>query len=188
MNRNGPNPEKWVPSTPKHFSKQEKYWFERIAEDLNASDILTHIDGMALELLVGVYVEWRQHRDVIKKEGHLYRTESKDGNVMIRPHPQVAMMAVGLFMCSVNSDVFHAGVIQILLPSLPPDCVVVMDNATFHKRLDTQKVIDDAGHIIEYLPPYSPDLNPVEHKWAEAKSKRRAVNCSIDALFSHYMT
>jgi len=92
-----------------------------------------------------------------------------------------ALMAVGLFMCSVNSDVFHAGVIQILLPSLPPDSVVVMDNATFHKRLDTQKVIDDAGHIIVYL-------HPIEHKWAEAKSKRRAVNCSIDALFSHYMT
>lgn len=99
-----------------------------------------------------------------------------------------ALMAVGLFICSVNSDVFHVWVIQILLPSLPPDSVVVMDNAPFHKRLDTQKVIDDAGHIIEYLPPYSPDLNPVEHKWAEAKSKRRAVNCSIDALFSHYMT
>lgn len=93
LNRNEPKPEKWVPPTPKHFSKQEKYWFERIAEDLNASEILTNIDGMALELLVGAYVEWRQHRDVIKKEGHSYRTESKDGNVMIRPHPQVAMMA-----------------------------------------------------------------------------------------------
>ncbi|PAV11287.1 hypothetical protein CBG25_00715 [Arsenophonus sp. ENCA] len=68
LNKNEPKPEKWVPPTPKHFSKQEKYWFERIAEDLNASDILTHIDGMALELLIGAYVEWRKHREALEKE------------------------------------------------------------------------------------------------------------------------
>ncbi|WP_268802497.1 MULTISPECIES: phage terminase small subunit P27 family [Candidatus Williamhamiltonella] len=55
--------------------------------------MLTHLDGMALELLIGAYVEWRQHRDGIDKEGHFYKTQSQDGNVMIRPHPQVAMMA-----------------------------------------------------------------------------------------------
>uniref|UniRef100_A0A3B0M1I3 Phage terminase small subunit P27 family n=1 Tax=Arsenophonus endosymbiont of Trialeurodes vaporariorum TaxID=235567 RepID=A0A3B0M1I3_9GAMM len=93
FNKNEPKPQKWVPPTPKHFSKQEKYWFERIAEDLDASDIITNIDGMALELLVGAYVEWRQHKDVIEKEGHSYKTQSQDGNVMIRPHPQVAMMS-----------------------------------------------------------------------------------------------
>lgn len=55
--------------------------------------VLTVIDGMALELLVGAYVEWRRHRDVIDEEGDSYKTTSSDGSVMIRPHPQVAMMA-----------------------------------------------------------------------------------------------
>ncbi|MEA9445615.1 IS630 family transposase [Candidatus Fukatsuia symbiotica] len=96
------------------------------------------------------------------------------------------LMAVGLFFYSINSDVFYAWVTQRLLPTLPPHCVIVMDNASFHKRLDIQQAISKAGHRIEYLPPYPPDLNPIEHKWAQAKSKRRDLNCSLDALFSQY--
>jgi transposase len=42
-----------------------------------------------------------------------------------------------------------------------------MDNASFHKRQDIQEAITQAGHILEYLPPYSPDLNPIEKKWAQ---------------------
>ncbi|MSP27173.1 MAG: IS630 family transposase, partial [Methylococcales bacterium] len=39
-------------------------------------------------------------------------------------------------------------------------------------------------HSLEFLPPYSPDLNPIEHKWAQAKALRRKKNCSTDTLFS----
>ncbi|CAA2930626.1 hypothetical protein ARSQ2_01759 [Arsenophonus endosymbiont of Bemisia tabaci Q2] len=42
----------------------------------------------------------------------------------------------------------------------------MMDNATFHKKQSIQQVIIDAGHMVESLPTYSPDLNPIEHKWA----------------------
>ncbi|WGM06852.1 phage terminase small subunit P27 family [Arsenophonus nasoniae] len=93
INKNEPKPEKGVPPTPKHFNKQERYWFKVLCERLDAIGVITAIDGMALELLVGAYVEWRKHRDVIDKEGETYKTTSTDGNVMIRPHPQVAMMA-----------------------------------------------------------------------------------------------
>ncbi len=49
----------------------------------------------------------------------------------------------------------------------------MMDNATFHKKHNIQQVIIDAGYMVEYLPTYSPDLNPIEHKWAQAKSKKQ---------------
>ena len=58
-----------------------------------------------------------------------------------------------------------------------------MDNASFHKRLDIQEDIKQAGHILEYLPAYSPDLNPIEHKWAQAKAIRRQKRCPSDELF-----
>ncbi|QBY44218.1 Phage terminase, small subunit [Arsenophonus nasoniae] len=87
-----PKPKRGSP-TPKHFNKQERYWFKVLCERLDAIGVITAIDGMALELLVGAYVEWRKHPDVIDKEGETYKTTSTDGNVMIRPHPQVAMMA-----------------------------------------------------------------------------------------------
>lgn len=62
-----------------------------------------------------------------------------------------------------------------------------MDNASFHKREDIKKAIEESAAIVEYLPPYSPDLNPIECKWAQAKSIRRKHRCeNIDELFYRY--
>lgn len=94
------------------------------------------------------------------------------------------LITVSLIDGSVNSDVFHAWVEQDLLPKLIKSSVIVMDNASFHKREDTIEMIFSAGHILEYLPPYSPDLNPIEHKWAQAKAIRKRNFCDVDQLFS----
>ena len=94
------------------------------------------------------------------------------------------LLTVGLFAGSINSNVFFAWVTQDLLPKLPENAVVVMDNASFHKRSDIQRAILEAGHVLEYLPPYSPDLNPIEHKWAQSKAVRKQKNCTISELFS----
>ena len=58
-----------------------------------------------------------------------------------------------------------------------------MDNAAFHKRQDIQDLLAQHGHQILWLPPYSPDLNPIEKMWAWVKAKRKKwlVN-SIDKL------
>ena len=93
------------------------------------------------------------------------------------------LLTVALFAFNINADVFTVWVEQDLLPKLPPNTVIVMDNATFHKRNDTQDLIREAGHELLYLPPYSPDLNPIEHKWAQAKAIRRKTQQGIDALF-----
>ena len=63
-----------------------------------------------------------------------------------------------------------------------------MDHASFQKRQDIQQAILNAGYLIEYLPPYSPDFNPIEHQWAKAKSKRRGINYDIERLFLKHMT
>jgi transposase len=93
------------------------------------------------------------------------------------------LLTVCLFPCNIDSDVFHGWLTGDLIPNLPPGAVIVMDNASFHKRQDMKKAIKDAGHILEYLPPYSPDLNPIEHKWAQAKAIRRKEKCNIERLF-----
>ncbi len=64
-----------------------------------------------------------------------------------------------------NSDVFHFGVKEFLIPELPKQSIAVMDNATFHKRSDTQKLLEQHGHHILWLPPYSPDLNPIDERY-----------------------
>ena len=50
-----------------------------------------------------------------------------------------------------------------------------MDNAAFHKSEKTRELIEQAGNILIYLPPYSPDLNPIEKYWANLKSKIKKV-------------
>lgn len=59
-----------------------------------------------------------------------------------------------------------------------------MDNATFHKRDDTQALIARAGHDPLYLPAYSPDLNPIEKKWAQAKAMRKQTVQNLSKLFA----
>ena len=95
-----------------------------------------------------------------------------------------ALLTVSLFQTTVNTSVFNAWVMQDLIPKLPPRSVVVMDNATFHKGQAMQQTLDEAGHTLLYLPPYSPDLNPIEKKWAHAKAYRRKEKCSLEDLFN----
>ena len=93
------------------------------------------------------------------------------------------LLTVTLFDSSINSDVFSAWIGQDLLPKLPENSVIVMDNASFHKRRDIHEAVASAGHIVEYPPVYSPDLNPIEHKRAQAEALRRKQRCSVDELF-----
>ena len=77
------------------------------------------------------------------------------------------------FDCSIDSDVFHTWATEILLPELPACSVIVMDNAPFHKRQDTLDALQAEGHTVLWLPPYSPDFNPIEKTWAWIKRLRK---------------
>ena len=96
------------------------------------------------------------------------------------------LLTVSLFNSNINTDIFTSWVRQDLLPNLPPQSVIVMDNATFHKNKSMQQDIINTGHFLEYLPPYSPDLNPIEHKWAQCKNIRKKEACNIQSIFINY--
>ncbi len=72
--------------------------------------------------------------------------------------------------CQYQADIFTAWMKQDLLPKTLEKAVIVMDNAAFHKRADTQEAIRKAGNTLLFLPPYSPDLTPIEHKWVQTKA------------------
>jgi transposase len=78
---------------------------------------------------------------------------------------------------------FEAYVTQVLVPTLKPDDIVVMDNLAAHKRAEIAIAIEAAGARLLYLPPYSPDLNPIEMAFAKLKAAlRKAAARSIEAL------
>jgi transposase len=74
---------------------------------------------------------------------------------------------------------FNLWLKDFLIPELKPGQVVIMDNATFHKSQDSQQLIKQAGCRILFLPPYSPDLNPIEIFWANFK---KIVRSNLEKL------
>ncbi len=94
-----------------------------------------------------------------------------------------SLLTVSLFEGSINSEVFTEWIKQDLIPKLPNESFIIMDNATFHKGKKMQSLISESGHTLLYLPPYSPDMNPIEKKWAQAKLLRRTLGCSVQELF-----
>jgi transposase len=82
-----------------------------------------------------------------------------------------------------DADVFVAYVTQQLVPKLKPGDIVVMDNLNVHKNPDAIQAIRAAGAQVLFLPPYSPDLNPIEKAWAKLKDLvRRLPNLSRTAF------
>ena len=96
-------------------------------------------------------------------------------------------LTVSMFCTTINTEIFTVWIKEDLIPKLPPASVLIMDNAAFHKGAEMKKIIKDAGHDILYLPPYSPDLNPIEKKWAQAKNIRRRENVTIVIPIENHM-
>ena len=74
-----------------------------------------------------------------------------------------------------TGDAFEAYVEQVLVPTLRPGYIVVMDNLPAHRRSGVRAAIEAAGATLQYLPPYSPDLNPIEKAFAKLKALLRKI-------------
>jgi len=86
--------------------------------------------------------------------------------------------------CAMNGAIFIEYIRQCLMPTLAPGDIVVMDNLSAHKRDEAAELIASAGAELRFLPPYSPDLNPIEQAFAKLKAHlRKAQERSIDDLW-----
>ena len=95
--------------------------------------------------------------------GH-YRTTTMIAAVRLNG-PQASWMFDG----PRDGELFLAWVKQGLVPVLKRDDVVILDNLPTHKVAGVQEAIESAGARLEYLPPYSPDFNPIENMWSKIK-------------------
>ena len=95
----------------------------------------------------------------------------------------IAALGSGGIRCStvvdgaVNGDIFQAFVERVLVPELRPGDMVIMDNLSSHKRARIRELIESAGAKLIFLPPYSPDLNPIEMIFSKVKQLLRSLAC-----------
>jgi transposase len=86
------------------------------------------------------------------------------------------------FTGTCDTDLFNAWLENMLKPCLCPGQVIVMDNASFHKSEKTKSIIESAKCTLLFLPPYSPDLNPIERVWANLKKKIKQIVHEFETL------
>ena len=87
------------------------------------------------------------------------------------------LTAPGVFDGAIDGESFRASIKQILVPTLQPGDIVIADNLGAHKVAGIQRAIQAAGATLWYLPPYSPDLNPIELCFAKLKALIRTARC-----------
>lgn len=94
-----------------------------------------------------------------------------------------SLFAPFLFEGYSNTAVYETYIEYVLVPALKPGMVVIIDNASFHKSKRIIELIEAVGCRIIFLPPYSPDLNPIEHWWAALK---HAIRTAADGAKNFY--
>ncbi|HEU4709226.1 MAG TPA: IS630 family transposase [Methylophilaceae bacterium] len=87
-----------------------------------------------------------------------------------------------------DAAVFRAYVQQVLVPTLHPGEIVIMDNLGAHKVAGIRKAIEATGASLVYLPPYSPDYSPIELCWSKLKTRLRAAKTRSREILDQAMT
>jgi transposase len=99
------------------------------------------------------------------------------------------IVAPGEYRGSTDHRLFETWFSGALLKEIPQGSVIILDNATFHRKKTLVKLAQSTGCEIIFLPPYSPDLNPIEHTWANLKTFIRNYGTQFTSLsfaVSHY--
>ena len=108
---------------------------------------------------------------------HWQRTSllmAKNGKKCLAPY---------LFSGTCDTKLFNAWLEQMLIPELSPNQTIIMDNARIHKNPKTREILEKHGHELLYLPPYSPDFNPIEQIFGVLKRKlKNRKETTLDQL------
>lgn len=160
----------------KDLIKREKF-LKKIAE--LPQNKIVYIDESGIDKFISREYGWSIRGNKIHGEtsGKRYARESFVAGIKSNK-----FIAPFCYQGTCDSNLFNAWLEKILLPSLSPGHIIVMDNAAFHKSQETRELIEKAKCQLLFLPPYSPDLNPIEKCWANFKSLVKKIIDKFDSL------
>jgi transposase len=131
-----------------------------------------------------------------RRYGYAPKGQRVDGLISGHRRPRTSLIAARmegrlqeplLFEGTCDTVVFNAWLHTRLCPHLTDQHLVIMDNAAFHKSPETAQLITETGATLLFLPPYSPDLNPIEHDFAALKKHREYhAQATLDDIVKAY--
>lgn len=161
-----------------NIKKREEY-LENI-KDIG-KEKLVYIDESGIDMNICKDRGWAKIGKILigKKSGKYYERMN-----IIAGYVNRESIAPMVFNGTCNSEIFNKWVEQFLIKELKVGQVVVMDNASFHKSQKTLELIESVGCRLIFLPPYSPDYNPIEKFWANMKRWIKSHNKNNIILFN----
>ena len=159
--------------------EQRRAWHERLA----------HVDGSRFVFLdetgaktnmTRLYARAKKGKRAVDYTPHGHWSTTTLVAALTAQGPIAPMVLDG----PMDRTCFEAYVEQFLIPELSPNCIVVMDNLAAHKSLAVAEMLRAAGATLWYLPPYSPDFNPIEQMWSKVKAALRSAKARTqEALY-----
>ena len=147
-----------------------------------------YIDESGMEAGIIKDRGWGEKKELLagRKSGKYYNRIN-----IVAGYVQKKSTAPLVFNGSCDTKFFESWIEQFLIKELKSGQVVIMDNAAFHKSKRTRELIESVGCILTFLPPYSPNLNPIEKFWANMKrwikNHLSTFNKLLDALVAFFI-
>jgi len=148
---------------------------------------IAYVDEMGMDQFLYREYGWSERGKPLMGtvSGHKYQRTG-----IVAAQMNKAILAPLQYDGTMDSVLFEAWFATCLLPSLPKNTVIVMDNASFHRKSKLYPLAEQAEVRLVFLPPYSPELNPIEHFWAWIKRYLRKILPAYpsfdDALYSAF--
>ena len=153
-------------------------------EDINPSDIIVLDESGADLSMTSEYARAEGGKRANSPKPHIPGSKfSIIGAIGI-----TCIIAAMYIQTSVNAEIFRTFVEQLLNPKLGPGKYVIMDNVGFHKNDAIVTLIESTGAKVVFLPPYSPDLSPIEKMWSKIKEFLKRIKPRSNAEFHNALT
>lgn len=157
-------------------------YLKKLNEIKNKEDII-YLDECGLDERIIKTKGWKKKGERLMGEVKGQRKWIKRYTIISALQNGTKLIAKAFYETHTNKEVFLSWIKLHLLPSIKnTNRVIIMDNASFHKNRMIKEAIELEGHRLLYLPPYSPDLNPIEHKWTHLKTDIRKIKDNYDSF------
>ena len=148
--------------------------YQKILKQIPQENLI-YLDESGFDLNMKKEYGWK------KKGQRLY--DNKSGNrknkritvISAYSNQTKKLIAPIYFEGNTDSSIFNQWVEDFLILELKPNQTVILDNAAFHKSQKTRELIESVNCKLLYLPPYSPDFNPIEQKWSHVKNQVKKI-------------